>query len=67
MSESFPPIHAVQGVEYRAVPKVTTQAKELTRVFDDKVETIKTEYVTYDRGANINTIATTSKAIDILI
>lgn len=68
---SFPPIHAIPGVQYTptpdSTPQVTTHSKDVIRVYDDKVVTTTAEYVTYDKGGSVKTVTNTSQLIDLLI
>ena len=67
MSESFPPIHAIPGIQYRQTPEVTSTQSSTVRVYDDKVVTITAEYISYDKNGNVKTVVNTNKSIDILI
>jgi len=67
VSSSFPPIHAIPGVQYNPILEVTTTNKDVIRVYDDKVVTITSEYTTYDKGGNVKTVINTSQLIDLLI
>lgn len=67
MSASFPPIHAIPGVQYNPTLEVTTTNKDVIRVYDDKVVTITSEYTTYDKGGSVKTVTNTSQLIDLLI
>ena len=67
MSESFPPIHAIAGVQYRQTPEVTSTQSSTVRVYDDKVVTTTAEYISYDKNGNVKTVVNTNKSIDILI
>jgi hypothetical protein len=64
---SFPPIHAIPGVQYNPTPEVTTTSKDVIRVYDDKVVTTTAEYITYDKGGSVKTVTNTSQMVDLLI
>ena len=64
---SFPPIYAIPGVQYSQTPEITTMSKDVIRVYDDKVVTTTSEYITYDKGGSVKTVANTSQIVDLLI
>lgn len=67
MSESFAPIHAIEGVQYRQVPEITFTQSKTQRVYDDKVIDTITEFTTYDKNGDVKTAVSTSQTVNILV